>query len=96
MQRPTKKEQLEALLAIVGEHGMEEFVEAARIIRSIPQGWSHDQAQKQAQEVREILSHYTPSKIGVVGDTAKNMLARMEKNMQKANFGNGTWLINWK
>ena len=94
MQRPTKQEQLEALRAIVGEHGMEEITKAARLTRELSKEFSHSQAQKKAQEVRELLSHYTPSKIGVVGGTAKNILSRMEETMQEANFGNGTWLIN--
>ena len=94
MQRPTKEEQLEALRAIVGEHGMEEICEAARLTRELSKEFSHSQAQKKAQEVRELLSHYTPSKIGFVGGTAKDILSCMEATMQKANFRNGTWLIN--
>jgi tRNA A37 threonylcarbamoyltransferase TsaD len=94
MQRPTKKEQLEALRAIVGEHGMEEMTKAARLTRELSKEFSHSQAQKKAQEVRELLSHYTPSKIGIVGGTAKNILNRMEETMQEAVFGNGTWLVD--
>jgi hypothetical protein len=93
MQIPTKQEQLEALRAIVGEHGMKEMAKAARLTRELSKEFSHSQAQKKAQEVRELLSHYTPSKIGVVGGTARNILARMEKTVQEANFGNGTWLV---